>query len=89
MTDLSNKSVQVGVSRPLNVKVPPADVVDGFVVDHECAVGVLEGRVRGQDGVVWLHHRCGDLEIEVKLDFWDPGIEVPSYLEKTTFMVFR
>lgn len=41
VTDLSNKSVQVGVGRALNVQVPTADVVDGFVVDHERAVGVF------------------------------------------------
>ena len=36
--DLTNQTVQIGVSRSLNVKVPAADVVDGLVVHHEGAV---------------------------------------------------
>ena len=32
----------------------PADVIDGLVVNHEGAVGVLQGGVGGQDGVVRL-----------------------------------
>ena len=58
---LSNQTVQVLVVGALNAKVPSADVVDGLVVDHEAAVGVLERRVRGEDRVVWLDDRCGDL----------------------------
>ena len=44
------------VRRALDVQVTAADVVDGLVVDHEGAVGVLQGGVRGQDGVVGLDH---------------------------------
>lgn len=58
---LSNQAVQVLVARALNAEVPSADVVDGLVVDHEAAVGVLEGGVGGENGVVWLNNRCGDL----------------------------
>ncbi len=46
---------------PFNVDVPPADVVDGFVVNHERAVRVLQRRVRRQDRIIWLHHRCRNL----------------------------
>ena len=42
---LANQPVEVGIAGPLDVQVPPADVVDGLVVHHEGAVGVLEGCV--------------------------------------------
>jgi len=59
--DLSNKSVQVGVGWSFDVEVTSADVVDGFIVNHESTVGVLKGGVGGQDGVVWLDDGSGDL----------------------------
>ena len=59
--NLSDQTVEVGVGGALNVQVSPADVVDGLVVHHEGAVRVLQGGVRGQDGVVGLHHGAGDL----------------------------
>ena len=59
--DLSNESVQVGVSGSLNVKVSSADVVDGLVVDHEGTVGVFQGGVSGQDRVIGLNNGSGDL----------------------------
>lgn len=58
---LSNQTVQVLVVRTLNAKIAAANVVDGLVVDHEAAVGVLQSSVRGQDGVVRLDNRRGDL----------------------------
>merc|ERR1719225_258989 len=59
--NLSDKPVQVRVGWPLNVQVATADVVDGLVVNHEGAVGVLQGGVGGQDGVVGLDHSSGNL----------------------------
>merc|ERR1719322_2018847 len=59
--DLADQPVEVGVGWPLNVQVTPADVVDGLVVNHEGAVGVLQGGVGGQDGVVGLDHSSGNL----------------------------
>merc|ERR1719290_87034 len=59
--DLADQPVEVGVGWPLNVQVAPADVVDGLVVNHEGAVGVLQGGVGGQDGVVGLDHSSGNL----------------------------
>merc|ERR1719480_778521 len=53
--DLTNESIQVGVGGSLDVQVSSADVVDGFIVDHEGAIGMLQGSVGGQDGVVWLN----------------------------------
>jgi len=59
--DLADETVQVGVSWSLNVEVATADVVDGLVVDHEGTVGVLQGGVGGEDGVVGLDDGGGDL----------------------------
>merc|ERR1712213_240137 len=59
--DLADQPVEVGVGWPLNVQVAPADVVDGLVVNHEGAVGVLQGGMGGQDGVVGLDHGSGNL----------------------------
>jgi len=59
--DLSDQSVQVGVGGSLDVQVSSADIVDGLVIDHESAIGVLQGGVGGQDGVVWLNDGGGDL----------------------------
>ena len=43
------------------VELPPADVVDGFIVHHEGTVGVLKGGVGGQDGIVGFNNSSGDL----------------------------
>merc|ERR1719322_1658515 len=59
--DLADQPVEVGVGWPLNVQVATADVVDGLVVNHEGAVGVLQGGVGGQDGVVGLDHSSSNL----------------------------
>ena len=45
--DLADQTVEVGVAGTLDVQVTAADVVDGFVVHHEGAVGVLQGGVGG------------------------------------------
>ena len=62
---MANEPVQVGISGTLDVQVATADVVDGLVVHHEGTVGVLEGGVGGQDGIVGLHHSCGHLGCRV------------------------
>ena len=43
--NLSNESVQVGVSWSLNIKVSSANIVNGFIVDHDGDISVLEERV--------------------------------------------
>lgn len=56
--DLGDQSVEVGERWRLDTEVSSADVVDSLIVDHEGAVNVLEGGVRGQDGVVlWQETR--------------------------------
>jgi len=59
--DLGDESVEVGVGGALNVEVTSADVINSLVVEHDGDVGVLEERVSGQDGVVWLNNGGGDL----------------------------
>merc|ERR1711970_52764 len=59
--DLTDQSVQVGVSWTFDVQVTSADVVDGLVVDHEGTVRVLQGGMGGEDGVVGLDDGGGDL----------------------------
>ena len=59
--DLAQQSVEVGVGGTTNVQIASAQVVDGFVVHHEGAVGVLQRGMGGQDGVVGLHHRGRNL----------------------------
>jgi len=59
--DLTDQPVQVGVGWSFDVQVSSADIVDGFVIDHESAIGVLQSGVGGQDGVVWLDDSGGDL----------------------------
>ena len=63
--NLSDQTVQVGVRWPFNVEVATADVVDGLVVDHEGAIGVLQGGVGRQDRVVWLDDGSGHLGCRV------------------------
>ena len=53
--NLGDQPVKVGVGWPLNVEVATADIVQGFVVHAEGAVGVLEEGVGGEHTVVWLN----------------------------------
>jgi hypothetical protein len=70
---LGDETVQVLVVGALNAQVPSADVVDGFVVNHEGAVGVLEGGMCGKNRVVGLDNGGGvlgswvDAELELAL----------------------
>jgi hypothetical protein len=71
--NLSNESVQVGVGWSLNIKVSSADIIDGFVIEDNGNIGVLEKGVSGQHGVIWLNNGGGDLwgwiDGETKLGF--------------------
>ena len=58
--NLGDKGVQVLVVGTGDVEAALADVVDGFVVDEERAVGVLDSAVRGEDGIVRLDNGRGD-----------------------------
>jgi len=59
--NLSNETVEVGVSGSLDIQVAAAHVVESFVVKTEGAVGVLQEGVGGEDVVVWLDDGSGDL----------------------------
>ena len=53
--NLTDQTVEVGVGRALNVQITTADVIDSLIVNHKCAVGVLQSGVGCQDGVVGLN----------------------------------
>ena len=59
--NLGNESVKVGVGWSLDIEVSSADIINGFVIDHDGDIGVLEEGVSGEDGVVWFNNGGGDL----------------------------
>ena len=59
--NLSDESVQVGVGWSLDIEVSSADIINGFVIDHDGDISVLEEGVSGENGVVWLNNGGGDL----------------------------
>ena len=59
--NLSNESVQVSVGGSLNIEVSSADIVNGFVIEHDCNISVFEEGVSREHRVVWLNHSGGDL----------------------------
>ena len=59
--NLGNESVQVGVGWSLDIEISSADIINGFVIDHDSNIGVLKEGVSGEDGVVWFNNGCGDL----------------------------
>jgi hypothetical protein len=58
--NLGDEAVEMLVVGTGNVQAASADVVDSFVVNEEGAVGVLNGAVCRQNGVVGLDDRGGD-----------------------------
>ena len=56
--NLGNESVQIGVGWSLDIEVSSADIIDGFVIKDDSDISVLEKRVSGEDGVVWLNNGC-------------------------------
>jgi hypothetical protein len=59
--DLSDESVQVGVSWSLNIEVSSADIVDSLVIKDNSNISVLQEGMGGEHGVVWLNNGSGDL----------------------------
>jgi len=59
--NLGNKSVKVGVGWSLDIEVSSADIINGFVIDHNGDIGVLKEGMSGEDGVIWLNNSGGDL----------------------------
>ena len=66
---LSNQAVQVDVVRTLKTKVPAADVVDSFIVDHKRTIGVFKGGMGSKDGVVRLYNGGSGLGCWVNAEF--------------------
>ena len=46
--NLSDESVQVGVGWSLDIEVSSADIINGFVIDHDGDISVLEETVGGE-----------------------------------------
>jgi len=59
--NLSDQSVQVSVGGSFDVQRSTADIVDGFVVEHDAHISVFQQGVSGQHGVVWLNDSGGNL----------------------------
>ena len=59
--DLGNESVQVGIGWSLDIEVSSADIVNGLVIKDNGNISVLQKRVSGEYGVVWLNNGGGDL----------------------------
>jgi hypothetical protein len=55
--DLSNETIEMLIIWTGNVQAATADIVHSFVIDEECTVGVLNGTVGRQNGVVRLNDR--------------------------------
>jgi len=66
---LSNQSVEMFEGRTRDVKVATADVVDGFIVNEECAVRVLNGAVCREDCVVGFDNGSGNARSRVDCEF--------------------
>jgi len=58
---LWDKPVEVGVSRTLDIEGATTYVVDGLVVQEDSYISMLQKWMSGQDAVVRLHDRGGDL----------------------------
>lgn len=49
---LSDEAIQVLIVGSRDIKAATADVVHGLVINQECAVGMLDGAVGGENSVV-------------------------------------
>ena len=66
---LSNKTVQVLVIWAFEAKVAAADIIDGLIVNHEGAVGVFQGGVGSENGIVRLDNRGSRLRSRIDTKF--------------------
>jgi hypothetical protein len=79
---LSNQAVQVLVVGTLKTKVSSADIINGLIVHHEGAVGVFEGGVSGQDGIIWLHNGRSRLRCRVHAEL---QLDLLAVVDRETF----
>ena len=54
--DLRYQPVKVGICWPLDIQGSAANVINGFVVEKYCNIGVFEQGMCGKDAVVWLNN---------------------------------
>jgi len=66
--DLSDNTIEVLVRRTLDAKILFADVIDGLIVKHKRAVGVLQESMSGKDRIVGLNDRGGDLRRRINAE---------------------
>jgi len=59
--NLSDQPVEVGIGGPLDIQVSAADVIDGLIVNHERAIGVLQSGVGRQNRIVRFDNGRGNL----------------------------
>jgi len=59
--NLTNESVQVGVSGSFDIELSSADIVDSFVIHLASNISVFQEGVGTQDGVVGFNNGVGDL----------------------------
>lgn len=59
--NLSDESVQVGVGGSFDIEVSSADIVDGFVIEHNSNISVFQQGVSGKNGVVRFDDSSGNL----------------------------
>jgi len=67
--NLSDQAVQMLVVGTRNVQAATADIVNGFVVNQKCAVGVFDGAVGRENSVVWLDDGGGNARSRVHGEF--------------------
>ena len=67
--DLSNQSIQVGVSWSLDGQISSTDIVNSLIVDHKCTIGMFQGCMRGEDGIVWFDNGSRNLRCWVNSKF--------------------
>ena len=53
--DLSDESVQVGIGGSFNIEISSADIIDSFVIEHDCNISMFKEWMGGQDWVVWFN----------------------------------
>ena len=53
--------VKGSVGGALSIDASMTNVVDVLIVNHEGTIGVFQGGVGDEEGVVGLHYSCGNL----------------------------
>lgn len=50
--NLSNETIKIRVSRAFDVQVTTADIINSFIINHECTVRMFQSSVGGKNRVV-------------------------------------